>query len=325
VLDARRCGLLWPYHSGGLATATDSGLVLLGYREPSAVEALESFADADLGYVPQLCSSDQVEGHMPVSTFNRHWCQVDYGTTCLVLALRREAGLPVNSRLRGVLSGYETRGGLFFANPYLTDWLLAMALGSDEETLAARTQLAAEILTSAHGDGSFGAFDPALSTAFAILALGSLGIGGPQVEAGKKFLVQSIEEDGCWPTATPFYSSVILPSEHFDGAKFMGLAFGDRVDQAAMIRQEIHAITLYRDDARLITTAAAVLALHQPHRAETGCPSLVQVHARYRSASVVDYAADFGLPPYVGGGWHGKFAEPEVRPAIGSNPGLSTS
>ena len=103
LLDQMRRGLLWPFQSGGLVTATDSGLVLLGYRDPHAVEALESFADGDKGYVPQLYSSDPIENHMPVSDFNRHWRQPDYGTTCLVLALRRETGLPLDSRLRRVL------------------------------------------------------------------------------------------------------------------------------------------------------------------------------------------------------------------------------
>ena len=335
LLDQMRRGLLWPFQSGGLVTATDSGLVLLGYRDPHAVEALESFADGDKGYVPQLYSSDPIENHMPVSDFNRHWRQPDYGTTCLVLALRRETGLPLDSRLRRVLqrilSGYEARSGLYFANPYLTDWLLAMALEPEEETAATRSTLAGEILASAHDDGSFGAFDLALSTAFALLTLSALGIGGKQFDAGRRFLAASIGEDGRWPAATPFYSSVILPSEAFAATKLMELAFGDRREQTTMIRtqesaEEIHAITLYRDDAGLIPTAVAVLALHQDvPRAENRDFSEAQIHPRYRSESVVDYVSDFALPPYVGGGWHGPFAEIELSSAKGSKPGLSIS
>jgi hypothetical protein len=310
LLGRRRRGLLWPYHSGGLATATDSGLVLLGWSDRSAIEELEAFADGDIGYVPQLCASDRIAGHMPVSPFNRHWCQTDYGTTCLVLALRREAGLVPSAGLNRLIGGFEKRSGLYFANPYLIDWLLAVALGPERATEPLRAQLAAEILASARDDGSFGTFDPSLSTAFALLALDALGVGGRQVEAARTFLARTIEDDGRWPAATPFYSSVILPAGHFDAATWMGLAFGERRAQIAMIGPEIHAITLYRDDVRLITTAAAVLALHRPARPARSKPlPAADMHRRYQAAGPVEYAVESGLPPYVGGGWRGRFAD----------------
>ena len=93
LLRGRRQGLLWPYHSGTLVTCIDSALVLQGFRDPAGVEALEIFASGRCGYLPQLCSEEPERDRMTVTPQNRYWCQPDYGTTCLVTALRAEAGL----------------------------------------------------------------------------------------------------------------------------------------------------------------------------------------------------------------------------------------
>ncbi len=93
LLRGRRQGLLWPYHSGTLVTCIDSALVLQGFRDPAGVEALEIFASGRCGYLPQLRSEEPERDRMTVTPQNRYWCQPDYGTTCLVTALRAEAGL----------------------------------------------------------------------------------------------------------------------------------------------------------------------------------------------------------------------------------------
>jgi len=90
VLRGKRQGLLWPYHSGTLVTCIDSALVLQGFRDPAGVEALEIFADGRGGYFPQICSEEP--GNMAITPGNRHWCQPEYGTTCLVTALRAQTG-----------------------------------------------------------------------------------------------------------------------------------------------------------------------------------------------------------------------------------------
>ena len=65
---------------------------------------------------------------MVVTPRNRHWCQPEYGTTCLVTALRAEAGLECKTSVGYLAEGFENRGGLYFANPYMVDWALAWAL-----------------------------------------------------------------------------------------------------------------------------------------------------------------------------------------------------
>ena len=46
-------GGLWPYHTGGLPTATDSALVLLGYPDRRSILELERFGGVEDGYRPQ--------------------------------------------------------------------------------------------------------------------------------------------------------------------------------------------------------------------------------------------------------------------------------
>jgi hypothetical protein len=125
----KRQGQLWAYHTGHLITATDSALVLQGWAasaQPStdeaqtfgaAVEALETFADGQGGYYPQLWSDTEQPGRMVIDLTNRHWCQPDYATTCLVRGLRQAAGLPVKTPLNALAAGFATRSGLYFANP----------------------------------------------------------------------------------------------------------------------------------------------------------------------------------------------------------------
>ena len=107
---------------------------------------------------------------------NEHWCQTDYATTCLIRALRHRARLPVRTPLSYIEEGFQSRAGLYFANAYLTDWCVAEALRGDPAAEPLRQRLAGEILDSANPDGTFGQYDVALSTSFAILALAAAGI-----------------------------------------------------------------------------------------------------------------------------------------------------
>jgi hypothetical protein len=130
-LMARQRDGAWSYHSGGLVTATDSSLVLQGLNDPQAVEKLEQFRVGE-GYVPQLWGELPEPGRMEATDGNRHWCQVDLPTTCLIRGLRGRAGLRVDDKLAFLTGRFETRGGLYFANPYLTDWAVANGIARDQ-------------------------------------------------------------------------------------------------------------------------------------------------------------------------------------------------
>ena len=93
LLRDKRQGLLWPYHTDTLVTCVDSALVMQGFRDPAGVEALEIFADGRGWYFSQLCSETPEPDKMTISPHREFWCQPDYGTTCLVSALRAEVGL----------------------------------------------------------------------------------------------------------------------------------------------------------------------------------------------------------------------------------------
>lgn len=90
---------------------------------------------------------------------DRHWCQPDYGTTCLVSALRAQSGLVRKPPVEHLEHGYEGRGGLFFANPYMVDWTLAQVLQGSASASDLRGRLATDVLASINEDGSFGRYD----------------------------------------------------------------------------------------------------------------------------------------------------------------------
>jgi hypothetical protein len=307
LLRGRRQGLLWPYHSGTLVTCIDSALVLQGFRDPAGVEALEIFANGRCGYLPQLCSEEPERDRMTVTPQNRHWCQPDYGTTCLVTALRAEAGLEGKTSIGYLAGGFESRSGLYFANPYMMDWALAWALQGGASTTALRERLATEILASMNEDNSFGRYDVPVSTALAILALVSLGVGGQTVRRARLRLADFMMPDGRWAASTPFYSALTIPRERCPGGLLARLMLGERRGHLAWIEGAVRAVSLYIDEHHAISTALAVLSLTQPDppvarsaalpmgRGDGGC------HPRYRCEDHMEYIAGYALPPYIAG------------------------
>jgi hypothetical protein len=303
LLRDKRQGLLWAYHSETLVTCIDSALVLQGFRDPSGIEALEIFADGRGGYFPQLCSERPERDKMIISTHNRHWCQPEYGTTCLASALRTEAGLEPKTSVQYLADGYESRSGLYFANPYVVDWALAWALQGVASATALRERLAADILASVNEDGSFGLYDVPLSTALAILALTSLGVGGEAVRLARLRLADLMMPDGSWPSSTPFYSAVQIPRERMPGGVLARLMLGERQGQFLWIAGEVYAVSLYVDGYRTISSALASLALMPagpsaerdalPMQRREGC------HPRYRCADHLQYIAGYALLPYL--------------------------
>jgi hypothetical protein len=212
---------------------------------------------------------------------------VDYATTCLVRAARAECGVECASS-DGLAAGFDDRGGLYFANPYLTDWALALALRGDADDSPLAARLVAEILASRNADGSFGAYDVALSTALAILALTALGYRGRAMRLAQLRLLDAMSGDGTWPAATPFYSTL------------RAAAGAPRSRAEIAVHDRRFGLTWYRDDHRMMTTALATLALLEDYAPRATDPRVpASPHPRYRAVDHADYVARFALPPYV--------------------------
>jgi hypothetical protein len=302
-LRDKRQGLLWAYHTGTLVTCIDSALVLQGFLDQAGIEALEVFADGHGGYYPQLCSQRPERDEMIITPYNRHWCQPEFGSTCLASALRAEAGLERKTSVPYLAEGYESRGGLYFANPYMADWALAWALQGAASATALRERLANDILASGNEDGSFGLYDVSLSTALAILALVSLGVGSEAVRPARLRLADLMLPDGTWPASVPFYSAVKLPRERLPGGLLARLMLGERRGQLLWLQGEAYAVSLYVDGYRTIGSALASLALTAPDPSAGRDALPVQLgkscHPRYRCPDHVAYIAGHALPPYL--------------------------
>jgi hypothetical protein len=296
-----RQGKLWPFQSGDIATSTDSALILLGIKNPEAVEALEIFSDGNEGYYPQLWSERGDSGKMAAGDFNRHWCQPDIATTYLVRALRRDAGLPELTSTDYLKATSYTRSGLYFANPYLVDWALAMALRFDGSLTAQelRENLLEEILGSLKEDHTFGQYDIPLSTAFAILALAALGYRKRALLLSQLRLSELMDPDGTWPKSTPFYSTFKLPDfpAIFTSQEDEPI---DPSDQIVQINGRYFAISYYIDQHKFISTAAATLALSEESSSENDIQNrMLDTHPRYLCQSHAEYIKNFALPPYL--------------------------
>jgi hypothetical protein len=293
---------LWAFHTDRLITATDSALILQGIQDSESVEALERFADGKEGYYPQLWSSDRQPGKMKVDESCRHWCQVDYATTCMIRALRQDAGLDPKTSTDYLAAGMANRSGLYFANPYLVDWVTACAIAEHETNL--RQQLLKEVLASMNQDYSFGTYDPSLSTSLAILTMAALGFRGRTMRAAQLRLLTFMDKQGLFPSVIPFYSSLQIDPATPTLA-LLGLLMANATSQQSIkkIQEQHYGISLYEDVQQSISTALAYLALSEscvPTRQDLPTPSSpTEAHPRYRCATHCDYIAKFALPPYL--------------------------
>lgn len=320
-LRHHRQGSLWAFHQGRLVTATDAALVLQGLETADlapALTALQPLMTDTGGYVPQLWAADRQPERMAIDDSCRHWCQPDYATTALIASLQARLGHSTDALKEYLAQGFENRSGLYFANPYLVDWVLAQALQGNPEATALRSQLQAEVLASMNPDYSFGQYDVALSTALAIVTLQTLGDRSRAGLAAQLRLLELIESDGRWPLATPFYSSLRLDTAIAPGAlaqQSLMQAFAPSPVPGQPAQRQLraiavdgatqyHSISLYLDVHRLIATAVAALALRDRHLA-AGLPlaamaePLASVHPRYQCRTPCDYIAKFALPPYL--------------------------
>jgi hypothetical protein len=307
-LKSHRRGALWAYHRGGQVTSIDSALILLGLDDPDAVNALEELRAPGGGYVPQPWTTRGEPGKMPLHEAVRHWCQPDLTVACLVRYLRRRHGLGETVPLAALAAGFERRGGLYIANPYLVDWFYALALGAAPEGEGLRRRLAGEILASAGRDGTFAAFDPLLSTAAAVLALAALGVPRPAYAAAVAFLEQAVLDGPDPAPACPFYST---RREEWDRLPVWELLDAFAVDERKQLIRacgQPHSITFYEDRAGAVTTPLVALALLAAERGgEDAHPAVMPAeaetpaaaHGRYRCGHPSEYVQAFALPPYL--------------------------
>jgi hypothetical protein len=218
---------------------------------------------------------------------------VDIATTCLVAALRSDTGLPERTSTSWLAARFDHRSGLFFANPFLTDLCLAMALSGRADGAELGRRLLAEVQAAANPDGSFGAYDLALSTALAILTLATLGERGRRVRLAQLRLLELVEPDASWPVSTPFYSTFALTAMEAPPAPLPA--------QHVQIGDDVHELSLYRDRSLAILSSLAALALSVPVDAARSDPrsAAVPPAARYRCTGIEDYITRFALAPYV--------------------------
>ncbi len=309
-LQSKRQDNLWAFHSDRLITSTDSALILQGLKDTDGVEALELFADGRGGYYPQLWSKEKQPGKMVFDDDCAHWCQADYATTCLIRALQHEAEIPTKTSIAYLAAGMENRSGLYFANPYLVDWVLARAISQDKSAESLRQKLLEEILASMNEDYSFGFYDVALSTALAILSMDALGFRGRTMRVAQLRLLEFMDTQGLFPEATPFYSSLKMDRPIASNALFKRSmsrvlninSLDNKQEQIQEVQGEYHGISLYVDTHKTIATALAALALAvecEPQEQDLDLHSAKTVNPRYQCRNHSEYIAKFALPPYL--------------------------
>jgi len=203
-----------------------------------------------------------------------------------VAGLRRRVGLPRTTPAPWIAERFDTRGALYFANPYWTDWCLALALAGDAQLHPLAVRLQQEVMASASPDGSFGRFDSALSTALAVLCLDALGYRGRAVRLAQVRLM-NIVDAGPLPESTPFYST------------FLADAQPER--PLLRVQDTWHELSLYRDAHRLVLAGliASALAVEAEVSESEPLQAPAAAHPRYACADVGEYVAGFALPPYL--------------------------
>ncbi|GAK51469.1 hypothetical protein U14_02713 [Candidatus Moduliflexus flocculans] len=298
LLTTRKQGDLWAFHTGHVITATDSSLILLGLNDMKAVEALERFHDGQNGYYPQLWSQEQRPDFMLFTPNVRHWCQADYATTCLVRWHRMRHGLPPSTSLTYLADGFEQRSGLYFANPYLADWALALALCHDDQADELRNKLMQEICASQQNDGAFGEFDQMLSTALAILTLAALGANSDRIAQAQCWIADELDRHPTPDAPIPFYSSDLLEDDpsSFHALLHLKALNGERV---AAVGKTYHAISYYEDKSLMILSALTTSALGVAANAFPKTTARAACHPRYQCKTHAEYIARFALPPYI--------------------------
>jgi hypothetical protein len=249
---------------------------------------------------------------MKAGEWNEHWCQADFATTCLIRHLRQSCGLEAKTPLALLDDRFDERSGLFFANPYLVDWGLALALQGEtgETAQRLRERLKREILASTNADHSFGMFDIPLSTALAVLSLAALGYRGRFLKLVQLRLSEIAMPEETVEIAKPFYSTYKVPD-------VLGILYaqgGDLDSQVFRSEGEHYAMSYYADQHKIVSTALVAMALEgidgsdAPAEGGEATPAEYSgvrargeqnAHPRYRCNTQEEYIARYAQPPYL--------------------------
>ena len=238
---------------------------------------------------------------MRFSEARRHWCRADFATTCIVRYHQHRCRLAVRVPLTFLEGGFDTRGGLYFANPYLTDWALALGLRGDPSAGKLRLRLISEILAGRRDDGLVGMFDTVLSTGLALAALAVLGCSDAELCESREALAIRLMADREDNHAVPFYSSEMRDASSVAAGLAVFSALLAKNPHLVKCAGQNHAVSYYEDSHDLITTAVSLLALApgQGVKVSSGADPALSAHPRYRCPTQADYIGRYALPPYL--------------------------
>lgn len=290
LIDKKLRGL-WTFESDDLETSTDSSLVLHSMNDVEAAGLIQKFSDGKGGYFPQLWALNPQAGEMPYVREKRHWCQSDFASTCLAYASRRRLGYEKDAATEAYLkAGYESRSGLYYANPFFIDWIYALALNHCENADALKLKLRSEVLAALQAGYYVNNFDRVLSTAYACLALKETGYTGRTIKAMQIYVMNNFERERNGKNI-PFYSSLIndqpLPAGRLANVNGYQLSVSFHEDTYDMIY--LSAVCMALNIQGLDSNDAGAM---QNYIAATP-------NERYNCPNHLQYIQNFALVPYV--------------------------
>ena len=287
-LQERKLRGLWSFENDDLETSIDSALVMQSLNDVNAAGLIEKFSDGKGGYYPQLWSLQPQPGQMQYVTEKRHWCQSDLAPTALIYALRKKAGFEsVLNTEQYLFNNFNTRSGLYFANPFLVDWTFAQGLACINDSKKYKDLLVSEILGALNKNGSAGKFDTVLSSAFACLALHEAGYHGKAIDNLQTFIALNYERS-LNGGSIPFYSSLITEDKDFGGRKVSVNGYN-------------LALSFHEDSYNMVYLSAVIMALNLINTDELNNHDFVSLdtNARYKCETPLEYIERFALTPYL--------------------------
>lgn len=295
---------LWAFNTGDLITCIDSSFIICATEEFDKVVLLDRFKTEDGWFLPQLCSLQPEKNKMTIDDRILHWCQKDYNTLCLVTALRRKAGLPVQGQKELIKVHFGSRCGLFIANPYFTDWLLTGAIMGDRDHPELSLQLASQLITSLSDRSKSMQFDTFISISLCLISLYQLGYWHKMADEAVNVFLETIEQSRYGTFSLPFYSSMKIQWSGNNFWNILNIKAGDHLQQVVQAGQQYYEITYYQDTNHLIALSIALMTLtclrsglshltYLEHKIHT--KPVAPYH--YRSHS--EYIRNFCMPNYT--------------------------
>jgi hypothetical protein len=286
---------LWTFEKNDLETSVDTALILQFMYDNEATQLLQKFQDPKSGgFLPQTDAEVPKEGDMKYVPEKDHWCQANIASSALIAYIYHKHQINIDTQLEHfILSNFDNRSDLYFANPYFVDWLYAKSLTALSNTNSLKDRLKNEILSSINFDFSLGAFDKVFSTACGILALKELGASDNQLLALQLFVLNNYQTPG-EQQPIPFYSSLLLHETH-----------SVKTGNIVSIKDKNLSVYLYKDQHSVIYTAIVGLSLSidtkNASNQNKGIKDYVSANSpsRYVCKNHLEYIAQFALPPYL--------------------------